>query len=122
MLRLVVIPVIFILVTFPCHAAVKTIGKGEGMRLDTAGFPPDMKSAYVIMQTKCTRCHSMERTLMAVTSGVAPISGRPFDRVATNAYGQKMLRKQNAQMNSDEVKAVVDLLNYLLDNMSQKRP
>ena len=41
---------LFMLVTVPAPAAVKTIGQGEAMRLDPAGFPPDMKAAYAVMQ------------------------------------------------------------------------
>ena len=62
MLRSLVICLLFMLVAVPVHAAVKTIGQGESMRLDPAGFPPDMKAAYAVMQTKCTQCHSLERT------------------------------------------------------------
>jgi len=122
MLRCLFISALLILCALPGHAALKTIGQGESLRLDPAGFPPEMKSAYTVMQTKCTQCHSLERTVVAVTTGVAPISGRPFDRAAVSAYGQKMLRKQNARMSKDEVKVVEDLLTYLLDsNHSRKQ-
>lgn len=97
------------------EAAVRTVGHGESSGFDPSGFPPEMKSAYAIMQVKCVQCHTLERTVVAVTTGVAPISGRPFDRTAAVSYGQKMLRKQNARMSADEVKAVVELLTYLVD-------
>jgi len=121
MLRWLVISVLFILWALPGHAAVKTIGHGESLRLDPSGFPQDMKAAYAVMQTKCTQCHSLERTVVAVSTGVAPISGRPFDRSAATAYGQKMLRKQNSRMSREEVKAVVDLLTYLVDNPQSRK-
>jgi cytochrome c2 len=119
MLRCLVISVIFILWALPGHAAVKTIGQGESLQFDPSGFPPDMKAAYAVMQIKCTQCHSLQRT--AVTTGVGPISGRPFDHAAASAYGQKMLRKQNARMSREEVKVVVDLLNYLLDSAQSRK-
>ena len=121
MMRRVLMCLLFGLVSVPVHAAVKAIGQGESMRLDPTGFPPDMKAAYAVMQAKCTQCHSLERTCVAVTTGVAPISGRPFDRAAVSAYGQKMLRKQNAGMSKDEVKVIVDLLSYLIDNTNSKK-
>jgi cytochrome c2 len=121
MMRSLVICLLFVVVTVPVHAAVKTIGQGEAMRLDPAGFPPDMKAAYAVMQAKCTLCHSLERTCVAVTTGIAPISGRPFDRAAASAYGQKMLRKQNARMSKDEVKVIVELLSYLLDTTNSRK-
>lgn len=99
----------------PGEAAVRTLGQGETLRFDPSGLPPEMKSAYAIMQKRCTLCHSLERTVVAVTTGIAPISGRPFDRAAAADYGQKMLRKQNSRMSSDEVREMVRLLGYLLD-------
>jgi hypothetical protein len=96
------------------HAGLKVIGKGDAMRLDPANFPPQMKANYDIVKVKCIKCHTLERTIVAVQTGVAPISGQPFDRNATKAYGVKMLRKPDSNMSKPEVKASVDLLNYLL--------
>jgi hypothetical protein len=97
------------------YAGLTVVGKGDSMRFDPAGFPPAMKSAYDIMKVKCVKCHTLERAIVAITTGVAPISGQPFDRSATKAYGVKMMRKPDSNMNKPEVKAVVDLMNYLLD-------
>jgi hypothetical protein len=96
------------------HAGLKVIGKGDAMRLDPNNFPPQMKANYEIVKVKCIKCHTLERTIVAVQTGVAPISGQPFDRNATKAYGVKMLRKPDSNMTKPEVKASVDLLNYLL--------
>jgi len=96
------------------HAGLKVIGKGDAMRLDTGAFPPAMKANYEILRTKCVKCHTLERTIVAIQTGVAPISGQPFDRSATKAYGVKMLRKPDSNMTKPEVKASVDLMNYLL--------
>lgn len=96
------------------HAGLKVIGKGDGMRLDPSAFPPAMKANYDIVRVKCVKCHTLERTIVAIQTGVAPISGQPFDRNATKAYGVKMLRKPDSNMTKPEVKACVDLMNYLL--------
>lgn len=96
------------------HAGLKVVGKGEAMRLDPSAFPPAMKANYDILRTKCVKCHTLERTIVAIQTGVAPISGQPFDRNATKAYGVKMLRKPDSNMSKPEVKASVDLMNYLL--------
>jgi hypothetical protein len=103
----------------PCYAGLKVIGKGDSMRLDPSGFPPEMKAAYEIMKVKCVKCHTLERTIVAIQTGIAPISGQPFDRGATKAYGIKMLRKPDSNMNKQEVKATVDLMNYLLDEAAR---
>jgi len=96
------------------HAGLKVVGKGDSMRLDPAAFPPAMKANYDVMRVKCVKCHTLERAIVAIQTGVAPISGQPFDRSATKAYGVKMLRKPDSDMSKPQVKQVVDLMNYLL--------
>ena len=78
-----------------------------------------MKPKFEVMKAKCVKCHTMERTIVAIKTGVAPISGQPFDRGATKAYGIKMLRKPDSDMNKEQVKAVVELMNYLLDEAAR---
>lgn len=96
------------------QAGLKLIGKGDATRLDPSAYPPAMKANYDIVRVKCVKCHTLERTIVAVQTGVAPISGQPFDRNATRAYGVKMLRKPDSNMSKAEVKASVELLNFLL--------
>jgi hypothetical protein len=100
-------------------ADIKTIGSGDAMNFDASGFPPDMKAKFEIMKVKCIKCHTMERTIVAIKTGVAPISGQPFDRGATKAYGIKMLRKPDSDMSKEQVKAVVELMNYLVDEAAR---
>jgi len=104
-----------VFVSTPCLADLRVVGAGDAMRLDPAGFPAAMKSDYDIMRVKCIKCHTLERTIVAIKTGIAPISGQPFDRGAVKAYGIKMLRKPDSNMNKAEVKACVELMNYLLD-------
>ena len=96
------------------QAGVKVIGKGSGMRLDPSSFPPAMKANYEILKVKCVKCHSLERTIVAIQTGVAPISGQPFDSNAAKAYGDKMLRKSDGGMTRADVKATVELMDFLL--------
>jgi hypothetical protein len=100
-------------------ADLKTVGSGDAMNFDPSGFRDDMKPKFEIMKVKCIKCHTMERTIVAIKTGVAPISGQPFDRGATKAYGIKMLRKPDSDMSKDQVKAVVELMNYLLDEAAR---
>jgi hypothetical protein len=57
----------------------------------------------------------MERTVIAIQTGRAPITGQPFEKQAVKAYGIKMLRKPDSNMNKQEIRDVVMLLNFLLD-------
>ena len=114
-MKKLLLPLFILIVTATsAHAGLKVIGKGDAMHLDPSGFPPAMKANYEILRVKCVKCHTLERTIVAIQTGVAPISGQPFDHSATKRYGIKMLRKPDSNMNKAEVKASVDLLNYLL--------
>jgi hypothetical protein len=62
----------------------------------------------------------MERTVIAVQTGRAPITGQTFDRQAVKAYGIKMLRKPNSDMNKQEIRETVVLLNYIMEENSKK--
>ncbi len=108
-----------LMLSSPCHAGLKTVGSGDNMRLDPSDFPADMKARYEIMKVKCVKCHSMERAIVALKTGIAPISGQLFDKSATKQYGIKMMRKPDANMSKEETKEVVELLNYLLDEAAK---
>jgi hypothetical protein len=82
-----------VILSSPCYAGLKTVGSGDAMRLDPTDFRADMKTRYEIMKVKCIKCHSMERAIIALKTGIAPISGQLFDRSATKRYGIKMMRK-----------------------------
>jgi len=94
------------------HAGITVIGKGEDMRLDTARFPAEMKANYEIFRVRCAECHTLERTIVALLSGVMPASGKPFNKVSIKGYMVKMLR--SSDMTKAEVKASLDLMNFLL--------
>jgi hypothetical protein len=110
---------VLFLAAVECHAGLKVLGKGDSLRFDPAVFPPKMKADYEIMKVRCVKCHTLERTVVAITTGIAPITGQPFDRNATRAYGIKMMRKPDSNMNKQEVKATVELMNYLLDEAAR---
>ena len=95
-------------------ARVKVKGRGAAMNFDPASIPEQYKASYDMMSKKCIKCHTMERTVIAVQTGRAPITGQSFDKQAVKAYGIKMLRKPNSDMNKQEIREVVVLLNYIL--------
>lgn len=105
--------------SFNAQAAVKTVGKGETLNFDPAAVQTNQQANYAVLQAKCKKCHTMERTVVAVRSGIAPISGGVFDRNAVKRYGVKMLRKSDSNMTKDDVKAVNELLNSLMDDAAK---
>ena len=106
-------------VTTPVHAKIRSVGKGDKMNFDPSQIPADLKPAFEIMKVKCIQCHTQERTVISIQTGIAPVTGQPFDKQATKAYGVKMLRKPKSNMNRDEVKKVVDLMNFLIDEAAK---
>ena len=96
-------------------ARIKVVGRGNKMNFDPASIPAQYRAQFAVMTRKCVKCHTMERTVIAVQTGRAPITGQPFDRQAVKAYGIKMLRKPDSDMNKQEIRDVVMLLNFMLD-------
>jgi hypothetical protein len=120
MKRILLLLAILLITTPNAHGALKVIGKGDAMRLDPSAFPPKYKAAYDVLKVKCIKCHTLERTIVAVNTGIAPVTNLLFDRSATKAYGMKMIRKPDSNMNLQEVKVCVELLNFLLDEAAKK--
>jgi len=116
---LVVSLLVFATLSVQAHAKIKTVGKGDKMNFDPSQIPADLKSAFEIMQVKCIQCHTQERTVISIQTGIAPVTGQPFDKQATKAYGIKMLRKPKSNMSREEVKKVVDLMNFLIDEAAK---
>lgn len=114
-LRMFILLALLAVVATPVHAKIKSVGRGDKMNFDPAQIPSDLKEAFEIMKTKCIQCHTQERTVIAIQTGIAPVTGQPFDKQATKAYGIKMLRKPKSNMTRDDVKKVVELMNYLID-------
>lgn len=108
-----------VILAMPCHAALKTLGKGDKLTFDPAGIPATLKPNWEIVKVKCIKCHTMERTVVSITTGIAPITGQPFDKRAAEAYGKKMMRKADSNMTKADAKASVDLMIWMLDEAAK---
>jgi hypothetical protein len=109
--------IVFLMATTAINAdaRIKVKGRGDKMNFDPVSIPALYQASYELMSRKCIKCHTMERTVIAVQTGRAPITGQPFDRQAVKAYGIKMLRKPNSDMTKQDIREVVVLLNYILE-------
>ncbi|MDD2367575.1 MAG: cytochrome C [Desulfuromonadaceae bacterium] len=96
------------------EARIKVSGRGAKMNFNPDSISAEYKESFELMSIKCIKCHTMERTVIAIQTGRAPITGQPFNRQAVKAYGIKMLRKPNSDMNKKEIRDIVIFLNYLL--------
>lgn len=117
--RILSISLLFFTLAVPAHAKIRAVGKGDKMTFDPTQIPADLKEAFEIMKVKCVQCHTQERTVIAIQTGIAPVTGQPFDKQATKAYGIKMLRKPKSNMTRDDVKQVVNLMNFLIDEAAK---
>jgi len=102
------------------HAALKVIGSGDKLQLDASRFPPAMKSAYQLMQKKCTSCHTLERVVIALQTGITPTTLLEFNKKTAKDHCDKMIRKPNANISQQDAKTVTELLYYLIDESAKK--
>jgi hypothetical protein len=116
---MLIIVALFATASSEAQAKIRSVGKGDKMNFDPSQIPADMKGAFEIMKVKCVQCHTQERTVIAIQTGIAPVTGQPFDKQATKAYGIKMLRKPKSNMTREDVKKVVELMNYLIDEAAK---
>ena len=106
---------IILAVSAAADARIKVKGRGAAMNFDAASIPPQYQATFEMMTKKCSKCHTMERAVVAIQTGRAPITGQIFDRQAIKAYGIKMLRKPNSDMNKQDIRDVVVLMNYIME-------
>lgn len=119
LIKMLVLLALLSIVATPVHAKIRAVGKGDKMNFDPSQIPADLRGAFEIMKVKCVQCHTQERTVIAIQTGIAPVTGQPFDKQATKAYGIKMLRKPKSNMTREEVKQVVNLMNFLIDEAAK---
>lgn len=120
----VAVAVAFLLISnLECHAALKIVGKQETLGFDSGNFPPKVKADYEMMKTRCVGCHTLERVVIAVTSGIGPITGQPFNRQTIKSFGCQTKRKPTPSLSKQEKDAILKLLTYLVDQVDPpKRP
>lgn len=99
-------------------AELKTTGAGAAMEADISGYPPNMKAIYPLFKAKCSKCHGLDRTFVTLQTGMTP-SGTVFDNAAIDAYGAKMLRKPDANMNKQETKSIIELMRFMLEEAAK---
>jgi hypothetical protein len=103
-------------VSSPSQAMIRFEGSGEKLNFSPSQFPPDMKSAFGIMNAKCIKCHSQERLVISIQTGIGPVSNLPFDSRAAN----KMLLKAKTNMSKEETKQVANLITYLITESAKR--
>ena len=107
-----------LLVSTIAHAQLRVIGGGNAVGIETSGFSPQMREAYDLMAQKCSRCHTIERVIVAVQSGVCPLSKTRFNKKTSESIVVRMYLKPESNMTKLEAKTILDFLNFLIDQNS----
>lgn len=74
---------------------------GAPNTLDVSGYPPEMQARYHVFETRCSRCHGLERPIQA--------------RVAEGGwetYVRRMARHPGAGIDEAEQRAIAEFLEY----------
>jgi uncharacterized membrane protein len=104
-----------IISTAVAHADIKVVGAGDAAAIDTSGYPSEMLKAHDLMMQKCTQCHSIERIIAGIQTGVAPITKTGFSKETSKEIVVRMFLKPNSNMTRDEARVILQYLNFLLD-------
>ena len=103
-----------LLFTVLSHAQLRLTGAGDTLSVDTSGFPSEMQATYTLMTEKCSRCHTIERIVVAVQSGVLPLTKQRFGADTAGALVGRMFGKPDANITRSEARRIAKLLSFLV--------
>jgi hypothetical protein len=92
------------------RAELKVTGQGKEQRLAPEQFPSDYADRLKLFESKCSKCHNLDRPITALRTGVTPVSGGKFDDAEIKAYVVKMMRKPNSGIEQSDAKEILLLL------------
>lgn len=94
------------------YAELATTGSGKDRVLDAKQFSGDRAEQYKLFVSRCTKCHDMNRTLVALESGNGPVTGAKFDKEGMKAYVVGLMRKPNSGLTKEEAPKILEFLGY----------
>ncbi len=118
--KVVPVLVMFCFCVTTALAALKVVGTGSETRFDPAEIPVNKRQCFQLMESRCTSCHSSERVVVAVQSGIGPITGQPFDAESAGVLVRKIAGKPDSNINEVEVKEILDILDFLFIKQTAK--
>ncbi len=69
--------------------------------IDVSGYPPAQKKNYDVYAAKCSRCHTLARSVNA-----------RFTAQEWKRYMKRMIRRPNSGINEEQAAAIYDFLKY----------
>ena len=104
-----------LLICAVAYAQLNVITQGDKVTIDPSRFPPQMQNAYKLMMQKCNQCHTIERIIVSVQSGICPLTKSAFTKETTRAVVTRMFLKENSNITREDARIIVQFLNFLLD-------
>jgi hypothetical protein len=98
--------------TPPAQAKLLTKGKGKHRVLVREQFSPVQQRRFDLFASRCTRCHNMARSIEALETGMAPITGSKFEEVEIGRYVIKMMRKSKSGISKGDAEELIQFLRY----------
>lgn len=122
-MRAIITCVVLVVVSYPmlARSELKTIGQGDKTVIVRDQFPDEQKPRFDIFAVRCTKCHAMARPIMALRTGISPVTGGVFDESTLKKYVVKMMRKPNSGIAKDDAKEILTFLTYALSLTADER-
>ncbi len=74
--------------------------------IDVAAYPPQQRLNYAVYQRVCSQCHTLARSINS------PVASREFWEMYAQAMRRRSLMAADQPVTKDDVKEVVDFLDY----------
>ena len=103
---------LLVIVASPAWAKFTVKGEGKAQQIVVDDYPADQKARYSLFRERCTKCHAISRPIMAIRTGITPVSGGDFDDRGIKKYVVKMMRKPNSGIDKAEARELLLFLRY----------
>lgn len=85
---------------------------GANVDLVTDDFPLEQRVRYPLFKERCTKCHSLERSIDALETGIAPVTGDQFEEGDIKEYVVRMMRKRTSGISKSDALELTAFLVY----------
>ncbi|MBI4816100.1 MAG: hypothetical protein HY791_07580 [Deltaproteobacteria bacterium] len=97
----------------PAHGAPLPREFENNGELLLENIPHELRSSSSVFRSRCAQCHSLNRPLEALATGLGPVSGRPFEAEDIKQYVVRMMRKRGSSIRRAEAMALVRFLVFV---------
>lgn len=99
-----------LLVAPPTGLRVTKVGRNVEIIIDE--FPAVQRARYPLFQARCGKCHSLDRPIEALSTGITPVTGGSFEDAEIKEYVIRMMRKRGSGITKTEAAELQSFLIY----------